>query len=65
MKKLDLKLDDLAVETFTTTASVRGKGTIHALSGECGSSGGVQCICHTTPGTAIEDSCTVWQNGCD
>jgi hypothetical protein len=68
MKKLDLKLDDLAVETFATGENTGGEGTIHARSGECGSSGdGRVCACHDTPVdyTFVEYTCeTGWQDQC-
>jgi hypothetical protein len=68
MRKLALKLDDLAVETFTTGQDDHGEGTVHARSGECGSSGlGRQCDCWDTPAdptfvfytceTGVQDQC--------
>ncbi len=60
MKKLNLKLENLAVESFATGENEQAEGTVHARSGECGSSGiGRDCACYVTPvdNTFVEYTC--------
>jgi hypothetical protein len=60
MKKLTLRLDDLRIDSFTTTPAERARGTVF----------GEQCTCHTEctcPGCPTCDaSCngTCYENSC-
>jgi hypothetical protein len=58
MKKLDLSLDRLAVDSFTAGRTEGREGTVHAAERPCTSWDTCQCptsayLCSTQPATAI------------
>lgn len=56
MKKLTMKLDELRVETFTTTEQPAERGTVQGHYGTAHTEGATNC------GTCID--CTAWDPTC-
>jgi hypothetical protein len=64
MKKLDLSIDDLSVESFETTKEGEEQGTVHGHHHSDSTCWQRFCTCTNGEGTACDYSCGTCLNEC-